>query len=337
MGAGEAGGSTLAQGWAWLQQLVRWAVRSYVLVLIIGIVLGLQVAPVVSDVVQPPNEGTVAVIPLSGAIDGSNAQSVVDRLEQADRDPEIDAVVLWLNSGGGGASPSESIYLKVRRVAGTMPVVVSVDSMAASGAYYAAAPADVVYAKPSSLVGSIGVYLTVPQQYEPIEDVIQSGPNKLGGADRREWFYKTEAVTRAFLNAVETHRDDRLALSREELAYAKLYTGSEAVSHGLADDIGGMEAAIERAAQEAGLARHDVRILGYGTEVRFLTRSNYVAADATEKRLVEPGMFVGSPADATAPTLVMLPPSVVHAAVPDAFGVDPANTTEVSQNGTPTP
>lgn len=307
-----------------VRSLVERASRSYVVIVVLAIVIGLQVAPVVGQLAAGPVSGQVAVVTLSGGINGANAQSVAERLRAAREDPSVEAVVLHVNSPGGSAPASETLYLAVKRTAATMPVVTSVGAMAASGSYYAAAPSDEIFVKPASLVGSVGVFFTTPQGIAPLEQLITSGPNKLTGADQREWYYKTESIRRAFVGAVVESRGDRLELTPEELSYAKLYTGGEAVDHGLADRIGGLEAAVRRAAALAGLARWSVLESGYTGSVTFVTRANYVAATAEEKVLVSPRYFLVSPNETVAPTVVMLPPSVVQAAMAEG----------VSANGT---
>lgn len=303
----------IPSGWrSRVRRAATWAKRSYLVMIVVGVVVGLQAAPVVTDLATEPVAGTVAVVPLEGGINGGNAASTVARLKRAQSDPSVDAVVLRVNSPGGGAASSETIYLQVAKTAEEKPVVASVDSMAASGGYYAAAPSDEIVVKPSTLVGSVGVFFMAPQEIVPLDGLITSGPNKLSGGDRREWYYKTAAIHRAFSNAVIEGRGDRLELSREELAYAKLYTGGEAVQNGLADRIGGLDTAVKRAADRAGLATYRVKYYGYDGRVTFLTRSNYLASDAADKELVSPAAFVGSPSTAAAPSVVMLPPSVVR-------------------------
>lgn len=312
-----------------LKQLGHWAVRSYLIMVILGIVIGLQVAPIVSDYTEEEVSGTVAIVPLEGGIDGQNAASLAARLKQARSSPSIDAVVLRVSSPGGGASASETMYFEVRRTAQQMPVVTSVNSMAASGGYYAAVPSDEIFVNPSTLIGSVGVITVAPQSLDPLDELITSGPDKLTGSDRREWFHKIESIKRAFVGAVVHNREEQLELSREEVAYAKLYSGSEAVSNGMADRIGGIDAAIKRAASMAGLTRYNVKVIGYDDTVSFLTRSNYVASDAPDKEIVPPSTMITKPSNSVAPNVLMLPRSVVRAAI---AGTD--NVTGVTANAT---
>lgn len=314
--------------WRTVRRAVGWISRSYVVIVLLGIVIGLQVAPVVSDLTAGPVSGTVAVVTLSGGINGANAASVGARLKRVREDPEIEAVVLRVNSGGGGASASEEIYMEVKRTAERMPVVVSINSIAASGAYYSAAPADVIFAKPTSFVGSVGVYFTAPQSTPPIDILITTGPNKLSGGDLRGWQYQVETARRAFAGAVIASRGDALELTEEELSYAKLYSGAGAVDNGLVDEIGGLQDAINRAAGMAGLQRHRTRLLGYDSTVSFVTQTAYIAAETDDKELISPAYFTNEPGSTAVPNLLMLPPSVVERAIADE--IDRANATGVN-------
>lgn len=289
--------------------------RSWIVFAALGLVLGLVLAPIGFQATTG-SQGTVAVVPLDGGIDGATAADVSARLAEARSDPSIDAVVLVSNSPGGGASASETLYLEVSRTADQMPVVASVDAMAASGAYYAIAPADHVYAKPSSLVGSVGVYVTKPTDPQPIDEVVASGPKKLSGGNDRDWSYKTESLRRAFVGAVFASRGDSLTISREELSKANLYTGAQAVENGMVDEIGGSNEAIRKAAREAGLDDYRVELLRPNGSAVFISRANFVASSAEDKELVSPTYFVGTMGqDPTVPNVLMLPSSVVSASI----------------------
>lgn len=325
--------------WDTVRRIVDWAKQSYILIIVVGIIVGLQLAPPVSDIATDPVSGSVAVVPLEGGIGGSNAASVVQRLHEARNDPSVDAVVLSVNSGGGSAAASEEIYLEVAKTAEQMPVVVSVNGVALSGAYYAAVGGDEIFVKPASIVGSVGVFFIAPSSLGPIERVITSGPNKLSGADQREWFYKTESIKRAFVGAVVEQRSDQLELAPTEVAYAKIYTGSEAIENGMADHVGGTQAAIDRAADLAGLQRYDVKIVGYTGTVSFISRVAYASSMVDQKQMISPAYFVDPPDHETAPNVVMMPASAVRVGLEDsnatAVTADINQTigaTEVTQN-----
>jgi protease-4 len=218
---------------------------------VLGLLLGLAAVPFVWGAVTAPG-GTVAVVEVHGTITTDSATPVIDALRDARRNDSVEAVVLDINSPGGSAAASEQLYLAVKRTAGTMPVVASVTGTAASGGYYTAAPADRMYVSPASAVGSVGVRAVVPPEGEPAGE-ITSGPDKATTATEAEIRRRVEALQRAFVGAVFTERNNSITLTREQLGNAKLYSGARGVELGLADRIGGIDTAIDRAASQADL------------------------------------------------------------------------------------
>jgi len=304
--------------------------RSYVLFVVIGVVVGLALAPVAWDATS--SDGTVAVVPVAGTIDGGSAAGVSSMLQQARSDPDVEAVVLLVNSGGGGAAASEEMYLQTKRTAAEMPVITSVDAAAASGAYYTIAPSDHIYAKPASTVGSVGVLATTPQALEPTDIVSATGPNKLTGGDDREFNYILESLGNAFIGAVFEQRGEQLELSRSELEQARIYSGTQAVQNGLVDSIGGRQAAVEHAADEAGLDDYDVRVMRPDGTARFLSRSNYIASTAPDKEMVSAEYLYGE--DPSGPVFLMVPatyldPETNSTATPRGTGAEPQRATVV--------
>lgn len=287
--------------------ILKRVATSYVLFVVVGLVVGALVAPVAWNAATPDADGTVAVVPLEGGIDGQSAAAVSSMLQQARDDPDVKAVVVVANSGGGTASGSETLYLQAKRTADQMPMVASVDAAAASGAYYTIAPADTIYAKPSSIVGSVGVLATAPRGLEPNDLVATTGPNKLTGADEREFYAILESDRRAFVGAVFEQRGDRIRISRAEVSEARIWSGSQAVDRGMADEIGDREMAIKRAASLADLDSYRVKVLRPSNqETRFVSRANYLASNAEHKRMVEPSYFTG---DGTGPPVILMMPA----------------------------
>jgi len=229
-------------------------VQSYALVVAAAVLLSAVLAPVAYDRATAP-DGTVAVIAIEGTISSSSVTAVQEDLREARENESIDAVVLDVDSPGGGAAASEQLYLSVQRTAAEMPVVASVKSSGASGAYYAMLPASDIYVTPASIVGSVGVRGAAPGPSLPGE--IKSGPDKASAtADQRR--AQIETLQRAFVGSVMRHRGDDLELSRTEVAHGKVYTGAKAVDNGMADEIGSTPEAIEQAASAAGLEDYDV-------------------------------------------------------------------------------
>lgn len=292
---------------ATLRAVGRRVARSYVTVVVLGLIFGLVLAPVAFNLGTSTAQ-TVAVVPIEGTIDGQSAAGVTAALERARQDPSIEAVVLLSNSGGGGAASSEELYLQSKRTADKMPVVASVDASAASGAYYAIAPADRIYAKPASIVGSVGVLSTSPtQRIEPTDDVQASGPNKLSGGDSREFAYVLESLQQSFLRAVLEHRADDLTISETELASARVFSGAQAVNAGLVDEVGGRQRAVEAAARMADLDSYRVEVLRpTDRSPTFVSRSNYLASNATNRTLVSADYYFGN-GTSPGPTFLMVP------------------------------
>jgi protease-4 len=230
----------------------------YVIVVVVAVLVSSVLAPIVWGVTQPSDDGeersSVAVITLRGGTSSANAAAISEDLRDARNNESIEAVVLRMDSGGGAVTSSSELYLAVNRTAQEMPVVAYVEGVAASGGYYAIAPADAIYVKPSSIVGSIGVVATVPQIVEENNRIvsvqIRSGPDKqVQSVDQIR--NQVESLQNSFVGTVFHHRGDDISLTREEVSRAGVYIGTRAVENGLADQIGSLESAIQRAAEES--------------------------------------------------------------------------------------
>jgi protease-4 len=150
-----------------------------------------------------------------------------------------------------------------------MPVVAYVEGSAASGGYFGIAPSDEILVKPSSTVGSIGVIVSAPlsaveRAAQQGETFVRSGPDKaqVSKDGIRE---DIEVLQAAFVGTVMQHRGDELTLSEEEVASGDVYLGAEAVENGFADDVGDLDAAIERAAALSPEIEGDRYDVDYGT------------------------------------------------------------------------
>src|SRR5436189_5563925 len=100
---------------------------------------------------------TVGLIYLNDSINAYSARDLIAQIDYARAHPEIRAVVLVLDSPGGTVADTEAIYLELLKLRQGKPVVASINSLAASGAYYLTAGTDYAFAKPTSDVGNIGV------------------------------------------------------------------------------------------------------------------------------------------------------------------------------------
>jgi len=223
-----------------------------VFIVLVPIAVGLYVAP---RIVPEPQVG---IIRLSQDIEGESTFAVTEQLAFARNDPSIKAVVFILNSPGGSAALSEELYLDVLNTRDSMPVVATIDLLAASGAYYLAAAADEIYAKPTSAVGSIGVIASVAGDVFIEEEQLTTGPYKAFGGTRDGFVRQMERAKFAFLEAVTNGRGAKLNADPDFLSRAEIFTGVQALEYGLIDGLLSGDEAIQRAAELAGLRDYQV-------------------------------------------------------------------------------
>ena len=254
------------------------------LLLIVGIGVGVGYAVFFHVYPGKPKIGIID-IPFTVITDDS-AFVISSFLEYArDRD-DIKGVVIKLNSPGGGAAASETLFQEVRRFREEKPVVVSMRDIVASGAYMMSMGANYTYARPTSFVGSVGVVLSFPGPLlpsQPNEQVITTGPFKRG-SNRRHFVAATDQAREAFAQIVLTERGERLRMSREQLLEAQIYPGVEGVRLGLVDAIGSDIDAVEKVAELSGVSDYD--LVDVNTEV-FRIFNQRLA------RIIEPLMFAG--------------------------------------------
>ena len=207
----------------------------------------------------------IGLIVIEGPI--GDVRDQLDELEDLRRDDSIKSVVLRVDSPGGDVGASQELHDAVARLADDKPVVVSVGSVAASGAYYAAMAADSIVCTPGAVVGSIGVILTYPTAATLLDKlgvewrVYKSGPLKDMGSFSRNPTEDEEAVFDSiisdvydqFVSAVVADR----GLSRDDvlpLADGRIFTGRQAMDAGLVDRLGDYQDAVAMAAAMGGVA-----------------------------------------------------------------------------------
>jgi len=227
-----------------------------------------------------PRERFVAMIYANGPIrsgrssrgpvggNGLGSDTISAALRAAAADDHARAVVLRVNSPGGSATASDTIWREVVRVrAAGKPVVVSMGDVAASGGYYIAAPADVIVAQPGTLTGSIGVILAKPVLADLFgragvnSEVIAQGDNATMFSLSRPFTEDEWARINVWLDALYADFTQKVAEGRRldigrvhELARGRVWTGADAVTNGLADEAGGLRDAIAIARRRGGLS-----------------------------------------------------------------------------------
>ena len=238
-----------------IDKRVATALQSYTVLAIVALLIGAAVAPY-AVAFADSNAQYVAVVSVDEPITGSSAQETTQELRDLRNNDSVAAVVLQVNSPGGSAPASESMYMAVKRLSNEKPVYTSVGGTAASGAYYTAIPSDGIYVTPGSLVGSVGVRSTVPPSGLP--SGVTTGPDKAGLMTQDEYYAAIESMQRSFVGSVMQERGENLTVSRETVAEATVFVGGRAVQTGYADEIGTTEDAIAAAAADAGVSNYRV-------------------------------------------------------------------------------
>src|SRR5919109_3359743 len=208
----------------------------------------------------------IGVIAIDGVISSDLTENTVRQLTKYGDDASINAIVLRIDSPGGGVASSQEIYEEVRRVRSSGKLVVaSLGSVAASGGYYIACVADRIFASAGTLTGSIGVIVQFANAEELLRKVgveatvITSGPFKDSGnptrtlrPEERQLFQSlVDDVYQQFIEAVAQGRNLPLDEVRQA-ADGRIYTGRQAKDLRLIDDLGSLHDAITYAASAVG-------------------------------------------------------------------------------------
>lgn len=216
---------------------------------------------------------TIAVIEVTGTIqyDGttSSPEGLKDQLDIAEANPDIKAVVLRVNSGGGTATAGEEMAIYVRDF--SKPVVVSSASLNASAAYEISSQADYIFTGKTTAIGAIGTVYQVTDLsglYEKlgisVENITSAdskdatyGTRALSEEERAYYQHMVDQINEEFIKTVAEGRGMSDAEVRA-LATGLTFTGLDAVENGLADEIGTLEDALWKACELAGIDECDV-------------------------------------------------------------------------------
>ena len=200
-------------------------------------------------------------------------QGIINKaIIKARDDKSVKAIVLRVNSPGGSALTSDIIWRELEMAKDKKPIVVSMGDVAASGGYYISVGADKIYAEPTTITGSIGVFGTIPNINELAANIginaEQVGTNKNSVdysffepmSDEFRAFVKEgiETTYQTFLSKVSEGRNITIARA-DSLAQGRVWSGAEAKELGLVDELGGLEDAIEAAAVLANLDSYSIR------------------------------------------------------------------------------
>ncbi len=206
----------------------------------------------------------IALIRIDGVI--LDSEPTTDLLRRYRKDEGVKAVLLRIDSPGGGVVPSQEIYDEVRALKGVKKVVTSMGTVAASGGYYIASASDKIIANPGTLTGSIGVIMEMPNVEALLEKVgvesvvIKSGKNKDVGSPFRKMEPEERALLQEVLDDVHAQFIDAVAEGRaldpeavRLLADGRIFTGRQAMALGLVDELGSLQDAIQTTAEMVGI------------------------------------------------------------------------------------
>ena len=209
------------------------------------------------DIVDSPAAGSL--FSNSHAIVGND---VCKDLEELANDDDVKAVVIRINSGGGSAYASEQMWHQIDLLKKKKPVVISMGGMAASGGYYMSCNANYIFAEPTTLTGSIGIFGVIPNFSDLATnklglkfDEVKTNRNALFGSQARmmneeEVTFLQGAITRGYHLFRQRVADGRkMSVDQvEQIAQGHVFTGEDALKIKLVDELGGLDKAVAKAA-----------------------------------------------------------------------------------------
>lgn len=250
------------------------------------------------------SKNRIAIVYAVGEIDGSNKNDGIDSedisedlLDIADND-KIKAVVLRINSPGGSAYGSEQIWKAVSVVKSKKPIVVSMGDYAASGGYYIACNTDKIFAQPTTLTGSIGIFGIFPNIGGLTDklgikfDNVKTNKYSDFGATYRPMNTEERAILQRYINNGYELFTKRCAEGRnmnidslKAIAEGRIYSGTDAMQLGLVDEMGGLEEAIAFAAKKANISNYTLKY--YPSVKSLIEQISDIFSTSVEERIVK--------------------------------------------------
>lgn len=223
-----------------------------------------------NQVLTKNNNPNIAVILAEGNVmtdgDGLTSKEICKLFQDVRKNKSIKTVVFRINSPGGSALASDEIWREVALTNKTKKVVVSMGDVAASGGYYIAAPASYIFAEPTTITGSIGVFGMIPFTGKMLENKLgmtfdRAGTNKHSVMTTNRKLTPEEfTIVQEEVDAIYAQFLERVSVGRgmttEEVntfARGRVWTGTDALAIGLVDELGGISSAISYAAKKASI------------------------------------------------------------------------------------
>ena len=226
----------------------------------------------------------------AGAMAGSD--TIIKAIRDARDRRGVQAMIVRIDSPGGLAPAADAMLREVEITAETMPVIISMGDVAASGGYWIATGGQHIVAESTTLTGSIGVFSMFFDISAPLEDrlglsfdTVQSGPAADMFSGYRTWTRAeraslerfTDLTYDAFLQKVA----DARGMTKEDvhtIARGRVWTGTDAVDVGLVDELGGLDVAVQRAVEAADLDPEDVQLVTYPGTRTFMEQLGMTSA-----------------------------------------------------------
>ena len=207
----------------------------------------------------------IAIVEVKGVI--AQSSGIIEELERYLEDKEVKAIILRIDSPGGGVGPAQEIYREVMKIKPKKKVVTSMGSVAASGGYYIASASDLIVANPGTITGSIGVIMQFSNFEELLKKigikgvVLKSGEHKDIGSPFREMTPEEKKIMQEVLDNVHQQFIQAVAEGRKldrakvvEIADGRILTGEQAKNLGLVDQMGNLQDTIEITAKMVGIS-----------------------------------------------------------------------------------
>ena len=202
------------------------------------------------------------------------SETIAGAIREAREDDEIKAVVLRVNSPGGSALASDVIWREVVLTQKAKPIIVSMGDVAASGGYYIACAADKIYAQPNTITGSIGVFGIIPNIGPALKknfgitfDRVQTNHHSvlslnkaLTDDEKRLIQLGVDDIYNDFTQKVADGREGLEQADVDSIGQGRVWSGTDALRIGLVDELGGIDAAVAYAAQQANIGADDIKI-----------------------------------------------------------------------------
>ncbi|GAA3606320.1 signal peptide peptidase SppA [Flavivirga amylovorans] len=192
-------------------------------------------------------------------------------LKEAREDDRVKAIVLRINSPGGSALASELIWREIELTKKVKPIIVSMGDVAASGGYYIACNADKIIAEPTTITGSIGVFGVLPNGKQLADNMGINAEQVITNknAVSYSFFEPLNEEQRAFIKEgiIDIYElfTNRVAVGRnmtqddvKAIAQGRVWTGIDALNNGLVDELGGLDLALQRASEAAGIEDYKI-------------------------------------------------------------------------------